>query len=163
MPVLKKLKEVLDQANVSYEVRNHPLAYTAQEIAATQHLSGKKMAKVVILKIDGSLAMAVLPANRLVSLSMVEAALKCKDVRLATEDEFISRFPGCEIGAMPPFGNLFGLPVYVDPAIDRDETIFFNAGNHQQTVRLRYKDFKALVKPEVIPLTAAREPKKWAA
>jgi Ala-tRNA(Pro) deacylase len=163
MPLLRKLKEVLDQANISYEVRNHPLAYTAQEIAARQHLSGKKMAKVVILKIDGSLAMAVLPANRLVNLSMVEAALKCKDVRLATEDEFISRFPGCEIGAMPPFGNLFGLPVYVDPALERDEAIFFNAGNHQQTVRLRYKDFKALVKPEVIPLASVREPKKWAA
>ena len=163
MPMLRKLKEVLDQANISYEVRNHPLAYTAQETAATQHMSGREMAKVVILKIDGSLVMAVVPASKLVCLPMVKTALKCRDVRLATEDEFISRFPECEIGAMPPFGNLFGLPVYVDPALEMDETIFFNAGNHQQTVRLSYKDFKALVKPEVVPLTAEKERKKWAA
>lgn len=156
MPVLRKLRELLDQANISYEIRNHPLAYTAQETAAMQHLSGKEMAKVVILKVDGALAMAVVPASRLVNLPRVKASLKCKEVRLATEDEFISRFPECEVGAMPPFGNLFGLPVYVDPSLEMDETIFFNAGNHQQTVRLRYKDFKALVKPEVFSLTAMK-------
>ena len=161
MPMLRKLKEVLDQANISYEVYSHSLAYTAQEIAATQHISGKNMAKVVILKIDGSLAMAVVPASRLVSLPLMKTALGCKEVRLATEDEFASRFPECEIGAMPPFGNLFGLPVYVDPLLEKDETIFFNAGNHHQTVKLRYRDFKALVKPQVVPLTAEKH--KWAA
>lgn len=161
MPILRKLKETLDQAKIPYEVYNHPSAFTAQEIAASQHISGREMAKVVILKIDGSLVMAVVPASRLVSLEMVKASLACREAALATEDEFSSRFPECEIGAMPPFGNLFGLPVYVDPALEKDETIFFNAGNHQQTVRLKYKDFKELVKPQVVPLTA--EKKKRAA
>jgi Ala-tRNA(Pro) deacylase len=84
---------------------------------------------------------------------MVKSALGCKEARLATEDEFASRFPECEIGAMPPFGNLFGIPVYVDTTLEADETIFFNAGNHQQTVRMKFKDFKKLVEPNVVPLT----------
>ena len=157
MPILRKLKEILDQAKIPYEVYNHPSAYTAQEIAASQHIPGREMAKVVILKIDGSLVMAVVPASKLVSIAMVKSSLECKQAILATEDEFASRFPECEIGAMPPFGTLFGLPVYVDPALEQDETIFFNAGNHQQTVRLKYKDFKELVKPQVVPLTAERK------
>ena len=153
MPILRKLKEVLDQAKISYEVYNHPQAYTAQEIAATQHIPGREMAKVVILKVDGFFVMAVVPASRLVSLKRVKAGLGVQEVSLATEEEFASLFPGCEIGAMPPFGNLFGLRVYVDPALEDDEAIFFNAGNHLQTVRLSYRDFKSLAKPEVVPLT----------
>lgn len=157
MPMLRKLKEMLDHAQISYEVHTHPLAYTAQEIAAVQHIPGKEMAKVVMLMIDGSLAMAVIPASRLVSLPLVKTALGCKDARLATEDEFVSRFPECEIGAMPPFGNLFGLPVYVDPALEKDEAIFFNAGNHQQTVKLKYSDFRTLVNPKVAHLTTEKK------
>ena len=157
MPILRKLKEILDQAKIPYEVYNHPSAYTAQEIAASQHIPGREMAKVVILKIDSSLVMAVVPASKLVSIAMVKSSLACRQATLATEDEFASRFPECEIGAMPPFGTLFGLPVYVDPALEQDETVFFNAGNHQQTVRLKYRDFKELVKPQVVPLTAERK------
>ena len=157
MPILRKLKESLDQAKISYEVYNHPAAFTAQEIAATQHMSGREMAKVVILKIEGSFVMAVVPASRFVNLRMIRLGLGVKDVSLATEDEFAALFPECEIGAMPPFGNLFGLPVYVDPALEMDETIFFNAGNHQQTVRLKYREFKELVKPRVVPLTVERK------
>jgi Ala-tRNA(Pro) deacylase len=160
---MRQLREILDQERIPYEVYNHPLAFTAQEIAAAQHNSGKEMAKVVMLMIDGSLAMAVIPANRLVSLPLVETVLGCKEARLATEDEFAARFPDCEIGAMPPFGNLFGLPVYVDPALEKDRAIFFNAGNHQQTVRLTYRDFKALVNPRVVALTLEKEGMKWAA
>ncbi len=151
--MLERLKEVLDQAKISYEVYNHPLAYTAQEIAAAQHIPGKEMAKVVILKVDGSYVMVVVPASKLVNFKRVKAELRVKDVSLATEGEFDSLFPECEIGAMPPFGNLFGLPVYVDPVLEKDESIFFNAGTHLQTVRLRYKDFKELVKPKIAPLT----------
>ena len=157
MPMLRKLKEVLDQANISYEVRNHPLAYTAQETAATQHMSGREMAKVVIVKVDGSFVMAVVPAGRLVNLRKVRTELKAEQASLATEDEFESLFPECEVGAMPPFGNLFGLPVYVDPSLEEDETIFFNAGNHVQTVKMKYKDFKELVRPSVMPLTEDRK------
>ena len=161
MPILRKLKEVLDQGRVSYQVYNHPLAFTSQEIAATQHMSGREMAKVVIVKVDGSFVMAVVPAGRLVNLRKVRTELKAEQASLATEDEFESLFPECEVGAMPPFGNLFGLPVYVDPSLEEDETIFFNAGNHVQTVKMKYKDFKALVRPSVMPLT--EEGKKRAA
>jgi Ala-tRNA(Pro) deacylase len=159
MPILKKLKELFDEGKISYEVYNHPLAYTAQEIAERQHFSGKEMAKVVILKVDGGLIMAVVTASQKVHLNTVKANLAAHEVRLATEDEFISKFPDCEIGSMPPFGNLFGLPVCVDPAVEKDESIYFNAGNHVQTVKLRYKDFEKLVKPRVVHLTEAKHNK----
>jgi Ala-tRNA(Pro) deacylase len=152
MPIMSKLKDLFDEAKIPYEVYNHPLAYTAQEIAQKQHFSGNEMAKVVILKVDGSLIMAVITASQKINLATVRVNLGAQEVRLATEDEFISRFPGCEIGAMPPFGNLFGLLVYVDPAVAKDESIYFNAGNHVQTVHMRYKDFAALVHPRVIRL-----------
>lgn len=152
MPVLKKLKEVLDEHKVSYEVFNHALAYTAQEIAAKQHCSGNEMAKVVMLKADDALIMGVIPASRKINLGAVIKNLNVKTARLATEDEFISVFPGCEIGAMPPFGNLFGVPVFVDPALEKDEYIYFNAGNHVQTVRMQYKDFARLVEPKIAGL-----------
>ena len=159
MPILKKLKELFDEGKISYEVYNHPLAYTAQEIAERQHFSGKEMAKVVILKVDGGLIMAVVTASQKVHLNTVKANLAAHEVRLATEDEFISKFPDCEIGSMPPFGNLFGLPVCVDPAVEKDESIYFNAGNHVQTVKLRYKDFEKLVNPRVVHLTEAKHNK----
>lgn len=161
MPIIKKLKELFDETKVSYEVYNHPLAYTAQEIAQRQHFSGNEMAKVVMLKVDGKLVMAVVTGNQKVDLATVRASLAAYEVSLATEDEFYSKFPGCEIGAMPPFGNLFGLPVYVDPAVTKDEAIYFNAGNHVQTVRIRYTDFEKLVNPQVVRLTV--EKKKHAA
>jgi Ala-tRNA(Pro) deacylase len=156
MPILKKLKELLDGARVSYEIYNHPLAYTAQEIAAQQHFSGKEMAKVVMVEVDGRLIMGVIPGSRRINLNMAKASLGAKEVRLAAEDEFISRFPECEIGAMPPFGNLFGLPVIVDPALEKDEHIYFNAGNHVQTVRIKYCDFAQLVKPQIARLVEER-------
>lgn len=160
MPILRKLKEVLDEANISYEVYHHALAYTAQEVATAQHLSGKEMAKVVMLKVDGDLVMGVIAASHKINLSTVKASLGAKEARLASEDEFTSRFPECEIGAMPPFGNLFGLAVFVDPALEKDEYIYFNAGNHVQTVRLKYQDFARVVKPQTARLV---EEKKIAA
>ena len=161
MPITRKLKELFDEAKITYEVYNHPLAYTAQEIAQRQHFSGNQMAKVVILKADDKLVMAVVTGSQKVHLPTVRTSLDVYEARLATEDEFTARFPDCEIGAMPPFGNLFGLPVYVDPAVAQDESIYFNAGNHVQTVRIRYKDFEKLANPEVVRLT--EEKKKHAA
>ena len=157
MAIVKKLKELLDEAKVSYEVCNHPLAYTAQEIAQRQHVSGDQIAKVVMLKVDDKLVMAVITGSQKIHLPAVRASLGAYEVTLATEDEFISRFPDCEIGAMPPFGNLFDLPVYVDPVVAKDETIYFNAGNHVQTVRIRYQDFDKLVNPQVVRLTEERK------
>ena len=161
MPILRRLKELFDEAKVSYEVYNHPLAYTAQEIAARQHFSGKEMAKVVMIEVDDRLIMGVIPGSQKINLNTVKASLGAKQARLATEDEFISRFPDCEVGAMPPFGHLFGLSVFVDPALEKDDVIYFNAGNHVQTVRLSYKDFARLVKPQIARLVAA--PKREAA
>src|SRR5690242_21191948 len=129
MPILTKLKELLDSAKISYEVFNHPLAYTSQEIAAFQHVSGKEMAKVVMLEVDGALVMGVIAASDKISVDRARASLGAHRVRLTREDEFVSRFPGCEIGAMPPFGNLFGTQVIVDPALEKDKYIYFNAGN----------------------------------
>lgn len=159
MPILKKLKELFDAAGISYETYNHPLAYTAQEIAAQQHFSGKEMAKVVMLEVDGRLLMGVIPGSQRVNLNTAKTSLGAKAVRLATEAAFTSRFPECEIGAMPPFGNLFGLPVVVDPALAKDEYIYFNAGNHVQTVRLKYSDFTELVKPQIVRLIEERKRK----
>jgi Ala-tRNA(Pro) deacylase len=159
MPILKKFKAMLDDAKISYEVITHPLAYTAQDIAAKQHVSGKELAKVVMLEVDDKLLMGVLPGNLKVHVNTARESLGAKSVRLATEDEFISNFPECEIGAMPPFGNLFGLKVVVDPELEKDEHIYFNAGNHVQTVRMKYKDFAELVKPQVAPLS--KEDAKW--
>jgi Ala-tRNA(Pro) deacylase len=156
MPISKKLKDLFDAAKVSYEVYNHPLAYTAQEIAQRQHFSGNDMAKVVMLKVDDQLVMGVVTGNQKVHLPTVRASLGAENVRLATEDEFVGRFPGCEIGAMPPFGNLFGVPTYVDPRVAQDEVIYFNAGNHVQTVRLCYNDYARLALPRVVPLTEKR-------
>ena len=157
MAMIKKLKELFDEAKVSYEVYNHPLAYTAQEIAQRQHFSGDQMAKVVMLEVDKRLVMAVVTASQKVHLMTVRASLGAAEVRLATEDEFVSRFPDCEIGAMPPFGILFGLPVYVDPAVTQDESIYFNAGNHVQTVRIRYDDFEKLAAPQVVRLAEEKK------
>lgn len=161
MAILKKLKEMLEGAKVGFEVFEHPLAYTAQEIAARQHIPGDQLAKVVVLEVDGVLAMAVIAGNHKISLDTARASLGASRVRLAREDEFTACFPDCEAGAMPPFGNLFGIRVIVDPALAKDEFIYFNAGNHVQTMRLRYQDFLALVKPEVAQLVEI--PKRKAA
>lgn len=161
MPILRRLKELLDGAKIPYEVYNHPLAYTAQEIAAKQHVSGNELAKVVMIEADERLVMAVVRGNDKIDLHRVEDSLNVRHARLATEDEFVARFPECEIGAMPPFGNLYGLKVYVDPALAKDEHIYFNAGNHVQTVRVEYRDFVRLVQPEIVRLVG--EPSKFAA
>lgn len=157
MPISKKLRDLFDGAKVSYEVHNHPLAYTAQEIAQRQHFSGNDMAKVVMLKADDQLIMAVVTGSQKVHLVTVRASLGANAVRLATEDEFVGKFPGCEIGAMPPFGNLFGVETYIDPRVTQDEMIYFNAGNHVQTVRLRYKDYARLATPHIVPLAEKKQ------
>jgi Ala-tRNA(Pro) deacylase len=154
MPIIKNLRELLEHSKTPYDVYNHPLAYTAQEIAASQHVSGNAIAKVVMLNVDGILTMAVVRGGDKLSLATARDSLDAKAVQLATEDDFVSRFPGCEIGAMPPFGNLFGIPVYVDTALEKDEYIYFNAGNHVQTVRIKYADYEKLVHPRVVRLTA---------
>jgi Ala-tRNA(Pro) deacylase len=147
MAILAKLREFLDTSRTPYEVMSHPTAYTAQGVAAAQHVPGRELAKVVVIKAEDRFLMAVVPAPRKVSLEKLRRLLRGKPVRLATEEEFATLFPQCEPGAMPPFGNLFGLPVYVDRSLEPDERIVFQAGNHTETVRLRYDDFARLVQP----------------
>jgi Ala-tRNA(Pro) deacylase len=152
MPV-KILKEFLDNQKVKYVCISHSIAYTAQEIAATAHLPGKELAKTVILIIDDRMAMVVLPANRKVILHDLRETLGASEVRFATEQEFKDRFPGCETGAMPPFGNLYGMDVYVAPSLAEDFEIAFNAGTHAELIKLTYHDFARLVNPQVVNFT----------
>ena len=150
----RKLKEFLDSKGIKYVIITHAPAYTAQEIAASAHISGKELAKTVIVKIDGKMAMAVLPASKVIDFDRLKAAAGATSVELASEDEFRDRFPECELGAMPPFGNLYDMPVYVDETLSRDVEIAFNAGSHKELFRMAYKDFESLVKPAVADFAA---------
>jgi Ala-tRNA(Pro) deacylase len=152
---LTKLREFLDNYNVPYVVISHSVAYTAQGIAALAHISGKELAKTVIIKLDGELAMAVLPASFLVDTVMLRAT-GARTVEIATEREFKDRFPDCEVGAMPPFGNLYGMKVYVDTSLTKDKEIAFNAGSHRELVRMAFQDFVRLVEPKILPFAAGR-------
>ncbi len=148
MPV-KKLKEFLDSNSIKYVTIRHSTAYTAQEIAASAHIPGRELAKTVIVKIDGRIAMAVLPAFYRVDLDLLKKAAGADKVELASEQEFGDMFPECDIGAMPPFGNLYGMEVFVAEKLTEDEEIAFSSGSHTELLKLSYKDFERLVKPKV--------------
>lgn len=152
MSILKRLKDYLDQEKVSYEVLTHGEAYTAPELAQALHVPGKELAKVVMVKADERFVMTVLPANWKVDLKRLKDALRTSHARLATEEEFKGLFPDCELGTMPPFGNLYGLEVYVDRSLTADDDIVFQAGTHHEAVKLRYQDFSDLVRPAVVEL-----------
>lgn len=151
---MQNLKELLDHHGVRYETIVHLPAYTAQGIAAMTHISGKELAKTVIVKVDGSLVMAVLPASHRIDMRLLQAATGASSVALATEAEFKDAFPGCETGAMPPFGSLYKLPVLVDETVTHDEEIVFNAGSHTELVRLAYEDFARLEPAKVLKFSA---------
>lgn len=153
---LTKLREFLDSHKVAYVVISHSVAYTAQGIAALAHIPGKELAKTVMVKLDSELAMAVLPASALVDLPKLRAAAGSGSIALASEAEFRDRFPDCETGAMPPFGNLYAMAVFVDQKLAQDKEIAFNAGSHRELVRLAYADFERLVKPQVASFAAGR-------
>jgi Ala-tRNA(Pro) deacylase len=146
----KKLKSFLDENKVKYISIQHSSAYTAQEIAAIAHIPGKDLAKTVIIKIDGKMAMAVLPASYKVSFDNLKDTLGVKEVRLAYEQEFMDKFPDCEVGAMPPFGNLYGMDVYLAESLSEDEEIAFNACSHTELIKMSFIDFERLVKPKRI-------------
>jgi Ala-tRNA(Pro) deacylase len=148
MPV-QKLKEFLDSRGVKYVMIQHSPAFTAQEIAASAHVPGKELAKTVMVRVDDKLAMAVVPASLKVNFDLVREAAGAERVALAGEADFQDMFPGCEIGAMPPFGNLYDMDVYVSEALAHDEEIAFNAGSHTELMRLAYEDFQRLVGPKV--------------
>lgn len=149
MSVLKRLKDYLDENQIKYVKISHSPAFTAQEIAASSHISGNELAKTVIVKVNDGFAMAVLPTTRKIDFESLKKVMNNKNIRLANEDEFKDIFPDCEVGAMPPFGNLYRLPVYVAKALAEHKEIAFNAGTHTDVIKISYSDFEKLVKPIV--------------
>ena len=150
---LKRLTEFLDHEHVKYTTMTHSPAFTAQEIAACAHVSGKELAKTIVVHLDGRLALAVAPADKKIALTELRKATGDAKARFASEDEFKDSFPDCEIGAMPPFGNLYGMDVYLATPLTEDEEIAFNAGSHTELIKMPFQEFERLVKPKVANFT----------
>ena len=155
MPIVR-LTEYLDTHRIPYVLITHSPGYTAQGIAALAHIPGKELAKTVIVKLDGVLAMAVLPANFHVDMASLRNGARAKSASLASEEDFSDRFIECETGAMPPFGNLYGLAVYADESLEEDIAIAFNAGTHRELIRMAWADFKQLVGPTIVRFAIGR-------
>jgi Ala-tRNA(Pro) deacylase len=151
MPV-KKLKEFLDQHHIKYISMTHSPAFTSQEIAAAAHISGKQLAKTVIVKIGNDFAMVVVPGNNQINFARLRQSVGIEQIDLAAETDFKLKFPGCEVGAMPPFGNLFDMTVYAANSLSKQEHILFNAGSHSELIQLSFHDFERLVKPKMVDL-----------
>ena len=151
MPV-KRLKEFLDSNGTKYVSISHSPAYTAQEIAANAHVRGRELAKTVMVTLDGRMAMVVLPASQKINFDLLREASGAENVQLASERAFAEMFPGCEVGEMPPFGNLYGMDVYVAKSLTEDCEIAFNAGSHTELIRMSYDDYEQLVHPKVARL-----------
>jgi Ala-tRNA(Pro) deacylase len=153
MPI-NRLKEILDEKKIRYVIVSHSTAYTAAAIAAMTHTPGKEIAKSVMVLVDEALAMVVVPGSKHVDLRALKTALGAKEVSLAHEHQFAHIFPDCEVGAMPPFGNLYDVPVYVDQTLSEDNEIAFNAGSHRELLRMAYSDYHNLVRPRMVNAVA---------
>lgn len=148
MALSKKLKGILDEKGIRYDVKEHPAAYTAQEIAGAQHIPGAKLLKsVIVKKSNGDFIMVVLPSTKLVDFDKLSALTKDKNLELASEDEFVKIFPDYELGAEPPFGNIYGLKVYADREIEENDKVFFNGGSHTEVVKMDLSDFVDITQP----------------
>jgi Ala-tRNA(Pro) deacylase len=151
---LKRLRTFLDQKGIRYTQQIHVTAYTAAGVASVSHVKGKEMAKSVMVLADDKLVMLVVPASTHIRLKQAKAALKAHQVFLASEADFAHIFPDCEVGAMPPFGNLYGVPVFVDESLTHDKEIVFNAGNHREIMKMSYADYERMVTPQVVSVAA---------
>jgi Ala-tRNA(Pro) deacylase len=149
------VKQYLDREGVTYRTISHAPAYTAQEVAAAAHVSGKEVAKTLVVKLDGRPALVALPASEHVAFGLLAAATGARRAELAGEGEFQSMFPDCERGAMPPFGNLYALPIFVSDTLAEDEEIAFNGGSFTELIEMRYRDFERLAQPTVVRLSAS--------
>ena len=167
MAISEKLRTFLGEAKVHYTMAKHPVAYTAQEIAAAQHIPGRQLAKSVLVTTDRGPVLAVLPAIHLIHLKKLKALLGAKKLSIAKEADVKHSFSDVEVGAMSPFGNLYGVPVVVDKTLGEAEEIVFNGGSHTETIKMRYRDFAALVKPKTgafgLPLSQPPRARKAAA
>jgi Ala-tRNA(Pro) deacylase len=148
----QKLKRFLDENGIRYVAIQHSPAFTAQEVAASAHIPGRELAKTVMVKLDGTMAMVVLPATKKIDLDQLEQVTAVHTASLASEREFQAMFPDCEPGAMPPFGNLYAMRVFVDELLALDGHIAFNAGTHAELIQMDFDDFRRLVNPTVAPL-----------
>ena len=148
MAISEKLKAFLQASKMKYTAAKHPVVYTAQEIAASQHVPGRQLAKCVLVNTDRGPVLAVLPAIHLIALKKLKALVGAKTLTIAKEADIKERFPDVEVGAMSPFGNLYRVPVVVDRTLEASGDIVFNAGSHTETIKMRYRDFAALVKPK---------------
>jgi len=145
----RRIREFLDGNGAKYVILSHSPAYTSQEVAASAHVPGKAMAKTVIVKLDGRLAMAVVPASREVEISLLRETTGAHFAELADESEFADRFEGCQLGTMPPLGNLFGMSTYMDQSLAKAEYIAFNAGTHTELVLMKFVDYRRIAHPKL--------------
>lgn len=151
--ICERLKKFLDEKGVAYTVIRHSEAFTAQEIAAAMHVHGKELVKVIIVKSGDRYYMCALPASYRVDMGKLKNVLDVKDLRLATEEEFSNLFSDCEVGAMPPFGNLYKMDTHMDRVVTENEEIVFQAGDHMEAIKMRYSDYAELVRPIVADFT----------
>jgi len=151
MPI-QKLSKYLDENDIKYVAVKHSKAYTAQEVAASAHIPGRQMAKPVMVNVDGDLKMVVLPSTHNLDFDMLKDTLNASEAELASEDEFEDLFPDCELGAMPPFGNLYDIDTIVSESLTGDVEIAFNAGSHKEVIKMDYHDFENLVNPKIMPV-----------
>ncbi len=156
MSIPDKIRDFLDSHQIVYQFCTHSPAYTAQGLAHVQHVSGKELAKVVMVVADARIVMTVLPGSHRVETETLDKLLGCQNCRLATEEEFKNLFPDCEVGAMPPFGNLYNLEVWVDSELEKHSTITFNAGTHVETVKMSFDDFRRLAQPKTASFSTLR-------
>ena len=156
MPLNERLRSFLDSHQAEFTLTTHPEAYTARGVAAAEHLPARELAKTVVVFGDGAYHMVVIPASRLLDFHEVRTALGLSQARMATETELSQLFPDCQLGAMPPFGPCYGMPVYLDGALASRETIAFNAGTHREVIHMRTAEFQRVVLPYIVSL--AREP-----
>jgi Ala-tRNA(Pro) deacylase len=148
MQCKERLELYLQDNQVPYQEQQHTRAFSARRIAESEHVSGKRVAKVVIVMVNDQMVSFVLPASFQIDFGKLQAILRTKEIRLASEAEFETAFPDCEVGSMPPFGNLYGLPVYVDHSLTTEESIIFPVGTYTDTMSLKYADFERLVHPQ---------------
>lgn len=151
-----RLQMFLDQHKAKYDMMTHSAAFTAQEVAQAAHIKGRDFAKVVILKADGKLMMAVLPACCQININKLQTKMNAKYLEIATEEDFRDKFPECETGAMPPMGNLYGMPTIIDEQLTLDTEIAFNAGSHTELIKIPYAEYEKLVAPEVADFSNKR-------
>ena len=151
MPI-SKLRDYLDENGIKYVTLKHSKAFTAQEVAASAHIPGRNMVKPVMVHVDGDLKMVVLPSTHDIDFETIKDTLNAKNVELAAESEFKDLFPDCELGAMPPFGNLYDVDTIVSEALTGDVEIAFNAGSHSEVIKMDYSDYESLVEPEIMPV-----------